>query len=176
MKSIALLVASLVVLTAATGKRQVTQNAKSPSAETSTKIGGKSITIEYNAPSARGRKVEGGLIPYNSVWRLGADAATTLVTEADLKIGTLSVPKGVYTLYISAGQNGWLLIVNKQTGQWGTEYSEAQDLGRVPLKTKRVPNAVETSRIGLNASGGTNGALDITWGNTEATVPIQAAM
>lgn len=176
MKSLALLVASLVVLTAATGKRQVTQNAKSPSAETSAKIGGKSITIEYNAPSARGRKVEGGLIPYNSVWRLGADAATTLVTDTDLKIGSLSVPKGVYTLYISAGQNGWLLIVNKQTGQWGTEYSEAQDLGRVSLKTKRLPNAVETLRIGLNASGGANGELDITWGNTQATVPIQAAM
>jgi Protein of unknown function (DUF2911) len=176
MKLTALLVASLLVLTAATGKRQVTQNAKSPSAETSTKIGGKSITIEYNAPSARGRKVEGGLIPFTSVWRLGADAATTLVTEVDLKIGDVSVPKGVYTLYIAAGQTGWLLVINKQTGQWGTEYSEAQDLGRAKLKTTRLPNAVETLRIGLNATGGTNGELDITWGNTQATVPIKAMM
>jgi hypothetical protein len=176
MKTAALLIASLVVLAAATGKRQVTQNAQSPSAETSMKIGGKNVTIEYNAPSARGRKVEGGLVPYNKVWRLGADAATTLVTEADLKIGNLAVPKGVYTLYISAGQNGWLLIVNKQTGQWGTEYSEAQDLGRVPLKTTRLPNAVEKLNISLNAKGGNSGEIDITWGNTQAVAQITASM
>jgi hypothetical protein len=140
------------------------------------KIGGKTVTIEYNAPSARGRKVEGGLVPYNKVWRLGADAATTLVTEADLKIGNLAVPKGVYTLYISAGQNGWLLVVNKQTGQWGTEYNEAQDLGRVPLKTTRLPNAVEKLNIGLNAKGGNSGEIDITWGNTQAVAQISASM
>jgi len=115
-------------------------------------------------------------VPYTVSGGSAADAATTLVTEVDLKIGDLSVPKGVYTLYISAGTSGWLLVVNKQTRQWGTEYSEAQDLVVLKLKTTRLPNAAETLRIGLNATGGANGELDITWGNTQATVPIKAAL
>src|SRR2546427_8151068 len=115
---LAFLLVAATILTGETGNRKVTQNKLSPTAETSMKLGGHSITIEYNAPSARGRKVEGGLIPFGAVWRLGADSATTLTTDADLIIGDLRVPKGVYTLYLLAGAGGWKLIVNKQTGQW----------------------------------------------------------
>src|SRR3954449_6853645 len=89
MKTIALLFTAFAILIAATGNRRVTQNKQSPPADTSMKVGGKDVTIEYNAPSARGRKVEGGLIPYGEVWRLGADSATTLTTDTDLKIGNL---------------------------------------------------------------------------------------
>lgn len=168
MKTIALLFTAFALLTAATGNRRVTQNKQSPTAETSMKVGGKDVTIEYNAPSARGRKVEGGLIPYGEVWRLGADSATTLTTDTDLKIGNLSVPKGVYTLYIAATESGWNLVVNKQKGQWGTEYNEPQDLGRVPLKLTKLSQPVETLKITLN-----NGMLDIEWGSTKATVAVK---
>ncbi len=167
MKSIAILLMVFSVLTAATGKRRVTQNKLSPPAETSMKVGGHDVTIEYNAPSARGRKVEGGLVPYDEIWRLGADSATTLVTDTNLKIGDLSVPKGVYTLYIAATEGSWQLVVNKQTGQWGTEYNQGQDLGRVPLKLTKIGQPVETLKITL-----ANGMLDIEWGNTKATVPV----
>src|SRR5690348_9202080 len=150
MRTIAVLLTAFAILTAATGKRQVTKNAKSPSAETSMKVGGQDVTIEYNAPSARGRKVEGGLVPYGEVWRLGADAATTLVTNTNLKIGNLAVPAGVYTLYIAASEGGWNLVVNKQTGQWGTEYKQDQDLGRVPMKVTKLSSPVETLKITLS--------------------------
>ena len=169
MKTLTFALASIAVLTAATGKRQVTQNAKSPSAETSMQLGGKNVTIEYNAPSVRGRKVEGGLVPYTSVWRLGADAATTLVSDVKLKIGNLSVPAGVHTLYIAASEKGWNLVVNKQTGQWGTEYDQGQDLGRVAMKVTKLSAPVETLKITLKA-----GMLQIEWGNTQATVPVKA--
>ena len=132
------------------------------------KVGGKTVTIEYNAPSARGRKVEGGLIPYGEVWRLGADSATTLTTDTNLKIGNLAVPKGVYTLYIAAADGAWKLVVNKQKGQWGTEYNEPQDLGRVPLKLTKLSAPVETLKITL-----ANGMLDIEWGSTKASVPVK---
>jgi hypothetical protein len=168
MKTIALVLTLVAILSAATGKRRVTQNAQSPSAETSTKIGGHDVTIEYNAPSARGRKVEGGLVPYGQIWRLGADSATTLVTDTNLKIGDLAVPKGVYTLYIAASEAGWKLVVNRQTGQWGTEYSEGQDLGRVPMKLTKLSQPVETLKINL-----ANGMLEIEWGSTKATVPVK---
>jgi hypothetical protein len=170
--SLAMIGGSLAILTAQTGNRKVTQNAQSPPADTHMTIGGKKITIEYNAPSARGRKVEGGLIPYGSVWRLGADSATTLTTEADLKIGDLSVPAGVYTLYIDASPGGWMLVVNKQKGQWGTVYNKDQDLGRVQLKNTRQRMPVETLKISLTAAGGKTGTLDIEWGMTKASLPI----
>jgi hypothetical protein len=80
----------------------------------------------------------------------------------------------VHTLYILASENGWKLIVNKQTGQWGTEYSEGQDLGRVDLKVSKLSSPVEKLNIMLKGSG-SNGTLEIEWGNTRAVVPIKAA-
>jgi len=165
--------AAAVILTAATGNRGVTQNAKSPSAETSIALGGKNITIEYNAPSARGRKVEGELIPYTSIYRMGADNATTLTTDADVTIGDLKVPKGVHTLYLQAKEGGpWQLVVNKQTKQWGTVYNKDQDLGRTDMKVSKSGSMVETFKITLTAKGASAGTLTVEWGNTVATVPI----
>ena len=109
----------------------------------------------------------GALVPYGKVWRTGANAATTLKTEADLMIGTLHVPAGTYTLYTIPGETEWTLIVNKQNGQWGTNYDEAQDLGRVTMKVSPVKDTVETFVIGIDKS-----ALSLTWENTRATVPV----
>ena len=158
-----------MMLSAATGNRKVTQNKLSPPADTSLTIAGKVITIEYNAPSARGRKVEGGLIPNGSVWRLGADSATTLTTDTDLMIGDLKVPKGVYTLYLMGGESDWKLIVNKQTGQWGTEYDESKDLGRVSMKVAKLPAAAETLKITLKDPG----VLEVVWGSSRAAVSVK---
>lgn len=155
--------------------RKATNNKLSPSASTSMDLGGHKVTIEYNAPSARGRKVEGGLIPYGEVWRTGADAATTLTTDADLTIDDLKVPKGVYTIYTLADKDGWLLIVNKQTGQWGTEYDAGQDLGRVPLKVTTLSAPVEKLELSLKGAGPTSGTYEMRWGTSEATVPIKLA-
>jgi hypothetical protein len=168
MKSIALFLTALAILTAATSNRRKTENKLSPPAETSMKVGGQDVIIEYNAPSARGRKVEGGLVPYGEVWRLGADSATTLTANTNLKIGSLAVPKGVYTLYIAASEGGWKLVVNKQTGQWGTEYNQPQDLGRVDMKLTKLSSPVETLKITL-----AGGMLEIEWGSTKATVPVK---
>jgi hypothetical protein len=163
-----------MLLLAQTGNRKVTQNKLSPPAETSMKLGGSAVTIEYNAPSARGRKVEGGLVPYGKVWRLGADSATTLTTGADIMIGDLRVPKGVHTLYVMAAEDGWKLIVNKQTGQWGTQYDQAQDLGRVDLKTTKLSQPAEKLSISLEPGGSNAGTLAIQWGSTKAVAPIKA--
>ena len=89
----------------------------------------------------RGRKIMGGLVPYGRWWRTGADNATTFQTEADLDIGGLKVPKGTYTIYTLPGAKEWQLIVNKQTGQFGTEYDQQQDLGRVKMTSGANPGA-----------------------------------
>ena len=137
--------AAVAMLTAQTGNRQVTKTAKSPSAETSVTIGGAHITIEYNAPSARGRTVEGELIPYAQIYRMGADAATTMTTDKDIILGDLKVPAGVHTLYLqAAGGAPWQLVVNNQTKQWGTVYNKDQDLGRTNMKATKLDSMVET--------------------------------
>lgn len=147
----------------------------SPPATTETTLGGKKITIKYNTPLMRGRKVMGELVPFGKVWRTGANAATTLITEADLDIGGLRVPKGTYTLYTLPGQTEWKLIVNKQIGQWGTVYNEDQDLGRVNMTLKQSSAPVEKFNIALASNSATGGVLTLTWENTEASVPFTVA-
>ncbi len=147
----------------------------SPPEKASVMLGSKSVSIDYSAPSMRGRKIMGGLVPYGKVWRTGANAATTLKTEANLMIGDLNVPAGTYTLYSIPAESGWTLIVNKQTGQWGTQYDEKQDLGRVPMKAASVPSSpVERFNIDFQNTSGTNTELHLIWDKTDVFVPVMA--
>jgi hypothetical protein len=108
------------------------------------------IAFRYSAPSMRGRQIFGSLVPYDAVWRTGDNAATLFQTAMDIQIGNLKVPAGTYTLYSLPSSIGWKLIVNKQTCQWGTEYDERHDLGRVNMATAPVPpDPVETFTIRL---------------------------
>jgi len=103
----------------------------SPPAETSQTVDGEDgFGFHYNSPSIRGRKIFGGLVPYDKVWRTGANPATSLKTEVNLKIGTATVPAGNYTLYTLPSTGDWKLIINKQTGQWGTKYDQSQGFWR----------------------------------------------
>jgi hypothetical protein len=141
----------------------------SPPATAKATVAGKEISVDYSAPSKRNRVIFGDLVPYGKVWRTGANAATTLHTTADLTIGDLNVPAGNYTLYTIPGEKEWTLIVNKQLGQWGTEYDEKQDLGRVKLHVAPTRSSVETFVIGIEPAKGNNGVLTFTWDNIEAS-------
>jgi hypothetical protein len=143
----------------------------SPSADTSVTISGKTLTVKYSAPSLRGRKFIGGIHQLGQVWRAGANEATAFHTDADLDLGGLAVPKGDYTLYVLLGEP-WQLIVNKQTGQWGTVYKQDQDLGRVKMTMSKPDAAVETYKVTLSSKGGTKGELQLAWDTSVATVPI----
>jgi hypothetical protein len=152
--------------------------AQSPPATTEVTVNGKKISIQYSAPSLRGRKDifgKAGPIANDStypVWRAGANAATTLKTDADLTIGSLRVPKGTYTLYVDIGATPWQLIVNKQTGQDGSSYDKSQDLGRVPMKVGKPPATVETYKMTLSQAQGNNAKLELAWENVAASVDI----
>ena len=155
-----------------TGPQMRGGNKLSPAAQTSVTVDGKSISIKYSAPSMRGRTIFGGVVPNGGVWRAGADDATAFHTDAALDLGGLSVPKGDYTLYVLANSGAWKLIVNKQTGQWGTEYSQGQDLGRVEMKLTKTAAPVETFKITLATTGHGKGSLQMEWENIAATVPF----
>jgi hypothetical protein len=133
------------------------------------------IAISYSQPHARGRKIEGGLIPLDTVWRFGANAATALHSDVDLTLGNLKLPRGDYSLFLLYGKAGWQLIVNHGTAQWGTDYDAAKDLGRVNLSAKQLSEPEESLSVYLvpeAAKPGTGyaelrGALRIKWGTTE---------
>ena len=134
---------------------------------------GKTVTIQYSRPSMRGRKIFAGLVPYDEVWRTGANAATSLKTDVDLTIGGASVPAGSYTLYTLPGMNSWKLIINKQTGQWGTDYSRGQDLARVDMKVTQRPSGLELFTISFDKTSGNSASLKLEWENTIASVDVK---
>lgn len=139
------------------------------------------ITIDYCAPVADGRQIFGAagtenkpLVPYGEVWRTGANAATTLTTSSALQIGDLNVPAGTYTIYSVPAADGFTLIVNKQTGQWGTVYNKAQDLGRVQMTSTSNAVPVETFKIDFEKTMGSATELHLKWVNVDASVQITA--
>ena len=150
----------------------------SPATTESITVGGKTISIKYGAPSVRGRKIfgEGGQLstdPTYPAWRAGADSATALHTDADLTIGALSVPKGDYTIYIQVKDpNAWELIINKQTGQWGTVYDASKDLGRVKMTMSFPSKPVEMLKYTLSGLGTAKGKLEVSWEKHTGTVPV----
>ncbi len=145
----------------------------SPPGEASVKFDdGKTITVKYSRPSMRGRKVYGGLVPYEQVWRTGANAATSLTTDANLDIGGTTVPAGSYTIYTLPGETSWQLIINKQTGQWGTKYDQSQDLARIPMKVGQLPSGLETFTVSLDKTGARTAVLKLDWENTTASVSV----
>ena len=145
----------------------------SPHEEVSATFGDDRVTIQYGRPSMKGRKIFGGLVPYDKVWRTGADEATKLTTTADLTIGGLAVPAGSYSLFTLPTEQGWKLIVNKTADQWGAfRYDQAQDLGRVDLQVTKSDKPVEQFTIELVPQGEKSGLLRLSWENTVASVPF----
>ena len=133
----------------------------------------KTVTVNYSSPRMKGRQIYGGLVPYGKVWRTGANEATSFVTDADLTIGGVNVPAGKYTMYTLPGQNDWKLIINKQTGQWGTEYDEKQDLARIEMKTEPLVSPTENFTIGFDLQGANDCRMRLEWERTRAYVDIK---
>ena len=134
-------------------------------------VAGSELEVAYSQPAARGRELWGGLVPFGSVWRTGANAATTLATASDIELGGIAVPAGEYTLWTLFSEDGGELIVNTQTGQWGTAYDEAQDLARVGLEMESNEEFVERFTIGVEGEAD-GGRLTLSWGDRTYFVPI----
>ena len=139
-------------------------------AEVKATIAGAAIGVDHGSPAKRGRDIWGALVPYGVVWRTGANAATGFTTDRDLVFGsgdrTLLVPAGAYTLFSSPAENGGELIVSRDTGQAGTAYDAAKDLGRVPLEARVLPAPVEVFAIAVTPDG-TGGLLRLQWDRKE---------
>ncbi len=169
--------ASLIVILTSFGQAAAAQAKKpipSPPAKAIVALNGKQVSIGYNSPRMRGRRIFGSLVPYDQVWRTGANPATTLKTETNLTIGTATVPAGTYTIYTLPSATTWKLIINKQTGQWGTEYNEARDLARVDMHKKTLPQPQENMSISFEDTQGNKTQLHVRWDTTDVWVPVVA--
>jgi len=169
---IAVAVIALAVTTAAAQKVVSTKmgGGGSPHETVEWTVQGAKITITYGRPYLKARSLD-TLAPAGKIWRTGADAATTLTTDKSLMFGSLMVPAGTYTLYTVPGPTTWKLVVSKQTGQWGTEYSEDKDLGRADLKVETLPKPADQFTIGIVEANGSP-TLNLDWGTTRATTPF----
>ena len=134
-------------------------------------VAGASLLVDYGRPRKRGREIFGNVVPWGQVWRTGANAATQLRTDHDLVFGSLTVPAGTYTLWTLPTASGWQLIINRQAGQWGTEYDAARDLGRVPMTLSALAETVESCTIAIEPQR-SGGVLSITWDRTRAQIPF----
>ncbi|HZC23091.1 MAG TPA: DUF2911 domain-containing protein [Candidatus Binatia bacterium] len=147
----------------------------SPPASASCDLGaGKSIKTDYSSPRMKGRKIFGDLVPYDKVWRTGANEATTFVTSSDVVVGGKNVPAGSYTLFTVPSANKWTLIINKKTGEWGIPYKyESDELARIDMKVSKVSSPVENFTINYEKAGNSC-TLQIEWDTTRASVDISA--
>ena len=139
------------------------------------------MTIVYGRPYTKDpktgapRKIWGELVPFGKVWRTGADEATLLTTTQPLDIGGTSVPAGTYSIFTQPEQSGAAkLIVNKQTGQWGTKYDEKQDLVRIDMKKDAVDKPVDQFTMALEKNPAGGGTLKLIWENTQYSVSLKA--
>ena len=131
------------------------------------------ITLDYGQPHARGREIFGGLVPYGEIWRLGANMATHLTLDLNVRLGELELPRGSYTLYLIPREDGAQLVVSRQLRQWGTEFEPAMEFGRVELERRELPETIQSLMVTLEPSlaepggGLPTGNFRIAWGRVE---------
>lgn len=132
-------------------------------------IAGNAISVDYGRPTLQGRDMLARL-PDGEVWRLGMDAATSLSTEADLAFGDVKLPAGSYTMFArKESADVWKLLINSQTGIWGTQYNAESDVAEVPLEKSDLENSVERFTIQVNATGDNSGEFVFQWATLQLT-------
>jgi len=171
MRKILLFAVVLLCFAALAAAQKDKSQRPSPPAQAQCKFpDGKTITVDYSSPRAKGRKIFGGLVPYGEIWRTGANEATTFVTDADLTVGKVTVPARGYTIFTIPNPDKWTLIINKKTGEWGIPYKyEADELGRVDMKVSATSGPVENFTIAFDQSSNAC-RLNLSWENTQASV------
>ncbi|MEX2380493.1 MAG: DUF2911 domain-containing protein [Vicingaceae bacterium] len=169
MKRISLLLCSLFVLSTAAIAQNDKSERKSPPATAEGKVGSAKITIDYSSPAVNDREIYGGLVPYDKIWRAGANEATTFETSTDLKVNGESLPAGKYAFFvIPKAEGNWTVIFNTEHKQWGAyKHDESKDALRVEAKTATI-DPVENLTYSIQ-----NGQLILDWATTRMMLKLE---
>ena len=145
----------------------------SPGATVKQRIGVTDVSVVYSRPSARERKIFGGLLPYGQIWRTGANAATKLTFSTDVKLGGVAVPAGSYALFTIPGETEWTVILSKVTEEWGSySYNQKDDQARIKVKSVFTAEPLETMTIGVQDIHSGKANLVIAWEKTKVPIEI----
>ena len=137
------------------------------------RVGVTDVTVEYSRPNMKERKIFGGLVPYDAIWRTGANAATKITFSTDVKLGGTPVPAGSYALFTIPGQAEWTVILSKVTEEWGSySYDQKDDQARVKVKPVTMAEPLETMTIGVQDIRSGKANLVIAWEKTKVPVEI----
>ena len=167
-KRVIVTIAGLLLAGAAMAQRGDDADRPSKNGRAEGEVGGVGVVVEYGMPNAKGRDLWGALVPYEKVWRTGANEATTITLAADATIEGESIPAGTYALFTIPGEGEWTLILNKTAEQWGAfDYDEGEDALRVMVETGSG-DFVESMDFVVGAD-----EVVLRWG--EVTVPFAVA-
>ncbi|WP_205525876.1 DUF2911 domain-containing protein [Pyxidicoccus trucidator] len=176
MKNVALgcLLSALVALVATPAAAQLKLPAASPAAKVAQDVGVTEISIEYSSPAVKGRKIWGDLVPFDKVWRTGANAATKITFSRDVTFGGKPVPAGTYSIVSVPSQKGWKVMLNKELGLWATPapYAAANDVATATATTTEIPNRERLTFLFSNTTDDST-SLDLEWEKLRVSVPIK---
>ena len=173
MKKLSLFVC-VVMLAATQAMAQLEMPQPSPLSTVSQKVGLVDVTVTYSRPSRRGRTVMGELVPYDQLWRTGANQATKVSFSDEMSVAGQKVPAGEYALFSVPGQEEWTVIFNKNTDQGGTaDYKEEEDALRVQVPSSTTDNTYETFTIGFSDLTETTANMNVAWENTNVAIPLE---
>ena len=176
LRNLAVVLAALIMSVLACAQQDKSKRPSPPGSAECKFADGKTVHIDYSRPSMKGRKIYGGLVPYDQEWRTGANEATTFVTGSNLDVGGAKVPAGSYTLFTVPSQKQWTLIISKKTGEWGIPYpGKGEDLARVPMRSQELSTPVEQFTISFERTSPEACALRMDWETTRAEVSVREA-
>lgn len=158
-------------------ERMPVEGRASPYDSTTLQLDDAAALVCYGRPSMRGRTVFGGLVPYDKLWRTGANEPTILHLPVAARIAGIEVEPGSYSLYTIPGREQWTVVVNRSTSQWGyesqyTEQVQAQEVGRATVPAERTEAPVETFTIRAAPGDARGGELVLEWENTRVRIPV----
>ena len=155
------------------GTAQIKMPSLSPKIVTNQNVGLAKITLEYGQPSKKGRAIFGSLIPYNKLWRTGANASTKITFDKEVSILNNNIPAGTYGLYTIPTAKDWTIIIHKNAKMWGAAgYKKENDLVRFKVPSQKLEDTIETLYIGFENFSVDGADLIITWDNTKVKIPI----
>ena len=152
---------------------QLTTPQPSPLATLTQKVGLTDFEVEYSRPGAKGRTVFGDVVPFDEMWRLGANASTKITISTAVKMGGMDVPEGKYAIYAIPGKETWTIILYKNLSHWGVDgYDQANDLGRFTIKPTKMMDKTESLTLDFSDFTTSSANLNLTWENTSISIPI----
>ena len=152
---------------------QISKPSLSPRIITNQQVGMVNIKLDYGQPNKQNRPIFGKLIPFKKIWRTGANSATKISFDKEVKLAGNTIPAGTYGLYTIPDKNEWTIIIHKNSTLWGAEgYEPINDLIRFKVPTRNVADVTETLRIYFENFNANGGDLIISWEKTNVKIPL----